>query len=203
VIVIDIFKAPRRKPNRRARLALRFEDWPGDDRRRWNAAFVTGDVFDETGRGAHLAPTTRASWENEYGTWLGFVGRNDSSFLDEPVDSRVTRERIIQYCQALALTNSALSIAMRLEKLRHALRLLAPEADWEWLVIITKRIRAKALPRPKGPRYQDISKLSMLGFTLMDEAKQHSAQKQSISLRSALTFRDGLIIAIEAATLRL
>jgi hypothetical protein len=61
--------------------------------------------------------------------------------------------------------------------------------------------QGQSLASTKGPRYQDISKLGALGFTLMDEAKQHSTQEQSISLRTALAFRDGWIIALEAATL--
>jgi integrase len=101
----------------------------------------------------------------------------------------------------LAQTNSPLSIGLRLEKLRHALRLLSPEADWKWLLIIVKRIKAKAVPRPKGPRYQDIARLNMLGFKLMDNAWRIINSDQSINLNTALAYRDGLLIAIEVATL--
>lgn len=120
--------------------------------------------------------------------------------MDEPLAARVTRGRIIGHCEVLAQTNSALSISIRLEKLRHALRLLSPETDWTWLLVILKRIRAKAVPRPKGPRYQDILKLDMLGFKLMDDAWGQIIEEQPITLNTALAFRDGLIIAITAAT---
>jgi integrase len=195
----DIFTRPRRHPDRRTRVSLKVEDWPSDDKTRWRNAFAEGDLF-EAGKGAHLAPSTKRAWENEYGTWLGFLKRSDTGALDEPLAARVTRDRIIGHCEVLAQTNSALSISARLEKLRHALRLLSPETDWTWLLVIIKRISAKAVPRPKGPRYQDILKLDMLGFQLMDDAWSQTIEKQPITLNTALAFRDGLIIAITAAT---
>lgn len=164
----DIFTQPRRRPDRRTRVSLKVEGWPSDDKTRWRNAFAEGDIF-EAGKGAHLAPSTKRAWENEYGTWLGFLKRSDTGALDEPLAARVTRERIIDHCEVLAQTNSVLSISGRLEKLRHALRLLSPETDWTWLHVIIKRISAKAVPRPKGPRYQDILKLDMLGYQLMDD----------------------------------
>jgi integrase len=197
--MIDIFNQPRQRPDRRTRMALKVEDWPLDDQRRWSDAFLKGDVF-EAGDGAHLAPSTRTSWENEYGTWLGFLGRSDATVLNEALDARVTRERITEYCSVLAQTNSAYSIAGRVEKLRHALRLLSPETDWEWLLIISKRINARAAPRPKGPRYQDIGNLSILGFKLMEDAQSRTNEEQPLSLNNALAFRDGLVIAVTAAT---
>jgi integrase len=195
----NIFTQPRRRPDRRTRVSLKVEDWPTDDKIRWSNAFIEGDIF-EAGEGAHLAPSTKRAWENEYGTWLGFLVKSDAGALDEPLGARVTRERIIGYCGVLAQTNSAFSIAARLEKLRHALRLLSPQTDWTWLLVIIKRISAKAIPRPKGPRYQDILSLDMLGFKLMDDAWSQILEGQLITLNTALTFRDGLLIAITAAT---
>jgi integrase len=195
----DIFTRPRRHPDRRTRVSLKVEYWPSDDQTRWSNAFTKGDIF-EAGGGAHLAPSTKRAWENEYGTWLGFLKRSDAEALDEPLDARVTRDRIIGHCEVLAQTNSPYSIAARLEKLRHALRLLSPETDWTWLLVIIKRISAKAVPRPKGPRYQDILKLDMLGFKLMDGAWGEIIEEQPIPLNTALAFRDGLLIAITAAT---
>jgi hypothetical protein len=198
--MIDIFNHPRRKPDRRTRTALKLEDWPAEDHRRWGDAFKSGGVFN-TGAGAHLVPPTKASWENEYGTWLAFLQRSGPAVLDDPLASRVTRDRIVEYCRVLAQTNSSYSIASRVQKLRHALRLLAPEVNWEWLLIIGKRIKSRAGPRPKGPRYQDIAKLNALGFKLMEDAKRRASEEVPIRFETALTFRDGLIIALEAATL--
>jgi hypothetical protein len=124
--VADIFTMPRRKPDRRTRVALQVEEWPEDDRARWVAAFVRGDIFDEAGAGAHLSSATQRGLVYAYGRWLGFLSRSDPSSLTQALDDRVTRERLVGFCELLAETNSILSIASVLQHFRQALRLLAP-----------------------------------------------------------------------------
>ena len=103
--MIDIFVQPRRPPDRRTRVSVKVEDWPSDDKTRWRNTFAEGDIF-EVGKGAHLAPSTKRAWENEYGTWLGFLKCSDTGALDEPLAARVTRECIVGHCEVLAQTNS-------------------------------------------------------------------------------------------------
>ncbi len=76
---------PSRKANRRIRVSLRLEQWPAADQQAWQALFATGDLFDEQGPGAHLATRTRTSLANEYGCWLGFLGRFEPQALDQPL----------------------------------------------------------------------------------------------------------------------
>src|SRR5215212_9737014 len=160
----DIFRQHRRKPDRRTRIALPVADWPDDDRCRWEAAFTAGSWCDRAGSGSHLRPATRTAWENSYGMWLGSLQQHHPASMSQPLEFRVTRERIKFYCEQLAKTNSALSIAIQLEQMRFALKLLSPEVNWGWLALIAKRIRARAVARPKAPRQQEIEKLAALGF---------------------------------------
>ena len=44
--------------SRVSKLMLPFAQWPTEDQNRWEAAFKSGDRFDESGRGAHLAAST-------------------------------------------------------------------------------------------------------------------------------------------------
>ena len=192
----EIFTRRRRKPDRRTRVARRVDDWPPDDRARWEAAFVARDLFDEAGAGAHLSPASQRAMAYAYGRWLGFLTRSDQSILMIGLENRVTRERVVGFCESLAETNSALSIATVLHQFRLALRLLAPETDWHWLHTIQKRITFKARARPKRSRQQDADKLQALGRRLMDEALEQSAAAGTISSRMALAYRDGLIIYI-------
>jgi integrase len=194
--VADIFTMPRRKPDRRTRVALRVEEWPKEDRSRWEAAFVRGDVFDGAGAGAHLSAASRTGMVYAYGRWIAFLSRSDPDSLSHLLEDRVTRERVVTFCELLAETNSAVSIASALSQLRQALRLLAPKADWSWLHTIEKRIKFKALPRPKRPRQQEAYKLQALGRKLMDQAHAEAEASGSVSSRSALSFRDGLMISI-------
>src|SRR5215218_11304296 len=106
-----VLPLPCRKANRRIRVSLRVEDWPAADRDAWRALFTTGDLFDEKGPGAHLAPRTRTSLENAYGRWLGFLARLEPHGLDEAVGARVTREQFMCYRLYLAKTNLRTSVA--------------------------------------------------------------------------------------------
>ncbi|MBN9023312.1 MAG: hypothetical protein J0H08_14725 [Rhizobiales bacterium] len=48
--------------------------WPEADRQAFAAAYLPGDIFDDTaGPGAHLAEGTRRMVETVYRRWLGFL----------------------------------------------------------------------------------------------------------------------------------
>ena len=103
--MVPIVPLPCRKPNRRIRVSLRVEHWPADDRQAWHALFTTGDLFDEKGPGAHLAPRTRTSIENVYGPRLGFFAHTEPHGLEEATGTRVTPERVIAFAQQIAQKN--------------------------------------------------------------------------------------------------
>jgi hypothetical protein len=124
--MVPVLPPPCRTANRRLRVSLRVEHWPAADLAAWRALFTTGDVFDESGPGAHLASRSRTSLENTYGRWLGFVARAEPNGLDEALEDRVTRERIMAFAQHLAETNLARTVAGQLRSLRGALRLWPP-----------------------------------------------------------------------------
>src|SRR5215210_4186646 len=193
-----VLPLPCRKPNRRLRVSLRVENWPAADRDAWRALFTTGDLFDETGPGAHLAPRTRTSLENAYGRWLGFLARTEPNGLDQALGARVTRERIMAFAQHLAETNIATAVAGQLRSMRGALRLLAPDQDWAWLLTIAKRIEARAERRSKRHRLRTSDELFALGFRLMQEGEAAFEESGRITKDAALTYRDGLIIALLA-----
>ena len=56
--------------SRVSKLMLRFAQWPAEDQKRWAAAFKSGDRFDDSGRGAHLAASTRQARRESYGRFL-------------------------------------------------------------------------------------------------------------------------------------
>ena len=112
--MVPVLPLPCRKANRRIRVSLRVEHWPALDQERWRPLFTTGDVFDEKGPGAHLSPRTRSSLENTYGRWLGFLARAEPNGLDEALEDRVTRNRIMAFAHHLAETNIARSVAGQL-----------------------------------------------------------------------------------------
>lgn len=193
-----VLPLPCRKPNRRVRVSLRVEHWPAADQEAWHALFTTGDLFDEKGPGAHLANRTRTSLENVYGRWLGVLGRAEPTAFGEPLDARVTRERIVSFAQHLAQTNIGTSVAGQLRFLRGALRLLAVDQDWGWLLTIAKRIEARGERRPKRHRLRTSDELFALGARLMQESEAALEGHGRVTKEAALAYRDGLIIALLA-----
>src|SRR5215213_855069 len=193
--MVPVLPPPCRKANRRIRVSLRVEDWPASDQEAWRALFTTGDLFDEKGPGAHLSHRTRTSLENAYGRWLGFLARTEPNGLDKALRERVTRERIMAFAHHLAETNIATSVAGQLRFLRGALRLLAADQDWAWLLTIAKRIEARAERRSKRHRLRTTEELFALGIRLMQEADAVREDSGRVTKGAALTYRDGLIIA--------
>src|SRR5215210_6252138 len=196
--MVPVLPPPCRTANRRIRVSLRVEDWPASDQEAWRALFTTGDVFDERGPGVHLSHRTRTSLENAYGRWLGFLARAELKELDEALRERVTRERIMAFAHHLAETNIATSVAGQLRFLRGALRLLAADQGWAWLLTIAKRIEARAERRSKRHRLRTSDELFALGFQLMQEGEAALQKSGRVTKEAALTYRDGLIIALLA-----
>ncbi len=187
---------PCRRPNRRVRVSLHLEQWPAADREAWQALFATGDLFDENGPGAHLASSTRAALAAEYGSWLGFLARAEPGALDEALGTRVTRERVTAFALHLAETNRGTSVASRLRHLRGALRYLAADRDWAWLLTIAKRIEAGAERRSKRDRLRTSDELFALGLKLIGDGEAGLQEAGRVTQEAALTYRDGLMIAL-------
>jgi integrase/recombinase XerD len=89
-------------------------------------------------------------------------------------------------------------VAVDLEGLRGALRLICPGADWSWLLSLTKRIKAAAPGTPRKYHLVTSDRLYALGLELMDCAVADAEAAKRISKAHAFEYRDGLIIALLA-----
>ena len=187
---------PPTKPSRRIRVALRLENWPADDQRRWNAAFVRGGLFEEQGVGSHLAARTRVSLLNVYGRWLGILARHDPDALALTAGERTTPERVRLFVTVLRNTNRGRSVASQVRHLRGATSLLAPAFDTKWMLKIASSIEAQSPQRDKRPRLRLSDELDALADKLMREAEMELQARGRSSTKAALSFRDGLIIAL-------
>jgi integrase/recombinase XerD len=183
-----------------SKLQLAFANWPDEDRRRWDQAFRPGDLFDENNRGAHLSPATRNGLRVSYAQYLHFVAENHPELSLKPPELRIDRTKLAEYVGLLRQTNRDVSIVTILRHLRLALRLMCPKEDWSWLLTVIKRIAASA-PR-SAKRYGLVSsdQLYMLGLELMDKAVALSDGQRKVSKTFAFQYRDGLLIALLAAT---
>jgi hypothetical protein len=131
-------------PSRR-KLMLPFTHWPIEDRRRWEAAFQSGDLFDESA-GSRLAASTRHLRLESYGRFLGFLSVKHPKLITLPPEERIDRQMAAKYVAHRRRPCGDISLAADLRSFCSTLALLCPNTDWSWLRSIANRIAAAAPP---------------------------------------------------------
>jgi len=180
-----------------AKKHLRFAQWPAEDQSLWNAAFELGDAFDQRPVD-RLSKPTIVGLRTAYARYLGFLTSNDSERLRRSPEIRPERESIKMFVEHLRQSCRDTSIASLLHKLRLALGLICPQTDWSWLKVIAKRINAAAIPRSLDNPGLTSADLYEVGIRLMAKAENTGVSTRRVSKEEALTYRDGLIIALLA-----
>ena len=177
---------------------LPLAQWPEADRLAWVANTERGRRHRRPKRADRYADPSLQKFRKGYGRWLGFL--KHQGWLDPalPAAQRVTLERLDAYFVTLqAIGNADYTIVGRFQELASALAILQPAQDWRWVRgprggVIPHRHRTRRALVVPHPRV-----LYRWGCSLMDTAANPAA-----NLAGALQFRDGLIIAIEAARAR-
>src|SRR3984893_2345431 len=184
--------------SRTTRMHLPFDDWPAEDRIQWESAFKTGDPFDESGPGAHLAESTPRVQRESYARFLGFISTHRQDLMHLPPHARIDRLVVAAYVAWRRHFCGDVTVGNDIDHLRGALKLICPGVDWSWLLTITKRIAAAA-PR-RHPKYHLVTsdRLYALGLELMDGAITDAGAAKHMSKAHAFQYRDGLIIALRA-----
>jgi integrase/recombinase XerD len=182
---------------------LQFNDWPHHHRELFQATFQRStDPFDEQGPGGHLKPKTIKGLCQAVARFLGHLRDCKVSMLHLAIKESLTREDFQSFCQALEKTNSSVSTASILGKLYMAVRYMAPHHDWDWLRIFARRFERSAMPRRRPAIPFTSDRLVDMGLSLMQEADSLSAGESAARhlprLRTAVLYRDGLLLCLEA-----
>ena len=180
------------------KILLPFANWPADDQKRWKAAFKSGGRFDESGRGAHLAPSTRKARKESYGRFLGFLFANHHDLMTLAPETRINPRLVAEYVGWRRRSCGDMSIATELGNVRGTLNLICPDTDWSWLLTIIKRIAAMAAYKTGKYHLVTSDRLYTLGIELMDSAVADAAAAKRTCTSHAFQYRDGLIIAFLA-----
>ncbi len=185
---------PRQDPGRYCMLPAA---WPVQDRDAYEAALRPGDPLEPGGLAAKWSRYSRRKNAKGYGrwlTWLSVRGLLDPSL--GPAD-RVARERVVAYVNDLRQMNAPYTVLARVEELAHMLRVMVPGLDIDWLHRLAGRVRATAVSaRDKRRRVRPSEQLVDFGLELMVKAEGASS---GTPLARAVTYRDGLMIALLAA----
>jgi integrase/recombinase XerD len=180
-------------PRCRPKLHLPDADWPAVDRVLWQRAFRADDPFDH-GAGTRLARTTKQRYLVGWRRFLGYLALEDREALEIAPAGRITVAHVRGFVAHLRQTNGAHSVAIQLEAMYHAARVMMPEQDWAWLKSIKTRLYAAVPPySAKGPAITS-TMLVDLGLVLMEESQP--VEGQELNMADAVRYRDGLIIAM-------
>ena len=179
----------------RAKLHLPFDLWPLGDRLLWKQATDNSDPFGET-TGGQLAERSKHQYFFAWRRFLGFVVLEDGSALVLSAAERLTKERVRAFVCHLARTNIPRSVAIQVDALYKAARIMLPDHDLNWLKSMKARLHSAAPSEHAGG--QAITSLQVLqaGIRLMDNIG--SAKADRLTLSDAVSYRDGLVIALLA-----
>jgi hypothetical protein len=174
---------------------LAFERWPSADRSAWAAAFEPGDIFDDSGPGAHLAPGSRKSIACGYSRWLAYLTARHPALLKQPPAERIDQAILRDYVACLQIDLSAMTVAAYLHHLYLAFGLIAQGRDWAWLREIKLAFEQRARPQDRFGLLSPPWQLLDLGIHLMESAEIGTKDPQH---RGKIQYRNGLVLALLA-----
>jgi integrase len=97
------------------------------------------------------------------------------------------------YIDHLTLDMRPTSVAITVQHLCHAARLIAPDRDWYWLSAIKARLLARARPQDRFHRLVPPRQTLDFGIELMDHALTLPIRRRKLR---EIQYRDGLLMAL-------
>ncbi len=172
---------------------LPLEQWPKADHEAFARAYAPGDIFDDTaGPGSHLTPGTRRMIEIAYRRWLGFLSESHENDLRLDPAKRITPMRVRDFVEHISAEVRPTTVAIAIDNLCYAARLIAPGQDWGWLRALRGGLQARAQPQDRFHLLVPPWQLHDHAIELMDAAIDLPRNRKARELQ----YRDGLILAL-------
>jgi len=183
-------------PRKAATCCLPVSAWPAADQQAWQHSQRPGGLFDNSSPAAQWSDASRRKIASGYGRWLHWLqhsGQYDPALL---AGQHVTPARVRAYLRDLESSCAPMTVLCRVQELRDAMRVLAPQMDWSWLTALYQTLRMRGIPsRDKRQRLQPADELVDLGLEMMAAAEDAA---DWTARRRAVHHRDGLMIALLA-----
>lgn len=171
--------------------------WPADDQAAWQRAIREGSLLDDRGTAAHWSQASRSAAQQGYGRWLAHLRDHEPLEAGQSGMARLEPSRVTVFLAHLEATVAPVTVANEIQRLWSAVRVMAPDRDWHWLKGLARQVsRWSALQASPSKPAADSRDLLQLGIRLMEKAK--SAPEIGSLRKQAVTFRDGLMIALLA-----
>jgi len=170
------------------------KDWPRADHEAFHRAYLAGNIFDgSVGPGAHLSEGSREFIRKAYRRWLGFLAdSHPNDIYLEPAD-RITPERIKAFVGRLDDEVRPTTVRTAVDGVYRGALIIAPDRDWDWLLGIIRRLKARAQPSDRFDKLVPAWQVLDHGLELMDTAIQRG---RLIESRHRVDYRDGLMLAL-------
>jgi hypothetical protein len=194
------------------------DDWPEQDRMRWEEVCRPGERLKRGGAAAHLKPITRDDLARRYGYFLDFLRRTGRPASAGMPADQATPENVAAYLAELEGRVGSVTVYGSIYKLRRAAELLNPSLDLGWLRELEKDLDLLKQPKSKYPRLVDTAAIVEAGLTLLHEAeivpkaspyrsitsRSREARRRAggaadrVALNQAVLARNGLMMALLA-----
>jgi len=175
--------------------ALPVSAWPEADRRAWEAACRPGARLKRGGRASYLKAISRADLERRSGYFLHHLASAGELDLSAPASTNITPEAVGAYLERVRPLWRSVTLAQSVYKLRRMAEILAPDADFAWLVAIEQDLAFVAQPQARFDRTVTTEVLVEAGLTLVREAEHATHQR---AIWRAAQGRNGLMVALMA-----
>lgn len=177
------------------RRALPLNQWPIEDREAWTAAFKPKGLFDDGIDCSKLKGPTRQSYYGAYARWLRFLTIHFPVLLQSPPATRVTKVTIAAWLKTMQEL-APLSRWSEVGCLLRALAIICPNAGFEWLRALHRKLDAVAEPlTPAALKARESDWLLAQGIAYMDKA---DLNREHRPLMGSSAYRDGLTVAFLA-----
>jgi integrase len=166
------------------------------DKLLWQNAMTDPEDPFHDAAGAHLSERSRRQYLYGVRRFLGFLTLDEPAALEIAPAERLTKERVKRFVDHLKESNTPHSVAIQIDTLYKAARIMMAKLNLSWLKTIKARLYVTApASGAKGPVITSVHLLE-LGQQLMDEIKPTA--KGRMRLADAVQYRDGLMIALSA-----
>jgi site-specific recombinase XerD len=174
--------------------SLSILEWPAAHRAAWEEACRPAIRLKPGGSASHLGPISRQDIANRYGAFLGFLQRRRLLDMEALPGSQVTQDNVEAYIAELKGRVRSFTVWNAVYKLRWAVQLMNPQAEFDWLREIESDLALLIEPKSKFDRLMLAERLVEAGLELVAKCQKSAKNEFEITI----DIRNGLIIALLA-----
>jgi len=178
-------------------LIIKLAAWPEIDRKLWEQAFSSEDLFDTGGAFAGWSAGTRHLHAQGYGSWLSFLHRSQPDRLDLLPTERITKDAVSafidegkQRLKLRSISNQVLSLAVIASG-------FDKDGDWAWLFHAARSLYEQTNPYQLKPPIPitaaELFEWSLALLNRLTDLAPHGPLVTAMRFRQALMV--GLLIA--------